>query len=323
MVQWGLGVVLALAALGFAGLTLNAWLAARRVERAVPPVGRFVDVGGAKLHYVDRGEGPPIVMIHGIGANLMHYTHTILGEIARTNRAIAIDRPGCGYSERPSGADNTAQTQAATIQEALETLGVTDPIVVGHSLGGSVALAHALFHPGKARGYVLVAPMAAPPENKPPFDRWYIPSRLRRWLIAWTIGIPMAMKYGPGLTAFVFAPQTPPPDFGTGSGAFLGLRPKAIINNFRDAVAAPVTVGSIHARYGEIRAPVTCLFGTRDQVLDAELNLAPLATLPSAHIQRLDGAGHMLLHVAPAAVVAAIRAMDAATTRGVRLGSAR
>ena len=310
-----IAIIFAVLALGFAGLAFYARLVARRVERAVPPLGHFVEVDGAKLHYVDRGEGPPVVMIHGIGANLRHYAHTILDEIAKTNRVIAIDRPGCGYSERPRGADNATHIQAATIQKALDRLGVADPLIVGHSLGGSVALAHAMLHPGKARGYVLLAPLAAPPEMKPPFDSWYITSPFRRWLIAWTIGIPMAMKYGPALTAFVFAPQTPPKDFGTGSGAFLGLRPKAIINNFRDAVASPITVEAIHTRYGEIDAPVICLFGVQDQVLDPELNLAPLAGMHSAEIQLLDGAGHMLLHVEPSAVTAAIRKMDAGAAR--------
>lgn len=315
MLELVLAIALAIVALGFAGLIFYARLVARRVERAVPPLGRFVEVDGAKLHYVDRGEGPPVVMIHGIGANLRHYTHTIFDEIAKTNRVIAIDRPGCGYSERPRRADNATHTQAAIIQKALDKLGVTDPLIVGHSLGGSVALAHALLQPGKARGYVLIAPLAAPPEMKPPFDRWYITSPLRRWLIAWTIGIPMAIKYGPALTAFVFAPQTPPEDFGTGSGAFLGLRPKAIINNFRDAVASPITAEAIYMRYGEIDAPVICLFGVQDQVLDAEMNLAPLASMHSAEIQLLDGAGHMLMHVEPAAVTAAIRKIDATATR--------
>jgi len=310
-----IAIIFAVLALGFAGLAFYARRVARRVERAVPPLGRFVEVDWAKLHYVDRGEGPPIVMIHGIGANLRHYAHTILDEVAKTNRVIAIDRPGCGYSERPRGADNATHTQAAVIQKALDKLGVADPLVVGHSLGGSVALAHAMFHPGKARGYVLIAPLAAPPEMKPPFDRWYITSPLRRWLIAWTIGIPMAMRYGPALTAFVFAPQTPSKDFGTASGAFLGLRPKAIINNFRDAVASPITVEAIHTQYGEIDAPVICLFGVQDQVLDPELNLAPLAGMHSAEIQLLDGAGHMLLHVEPSAVTAAIRKMDEGAAR--------
>jgi pimeloyl-ACP methyl ester carboxylesterase len=310
-----IAIIFAVLALCLGGLAFYARLVARRVERAVPPIGRFVEVDGAKLHYVDRGEGPPVVMIHGIAGNLRHFTHTILDEIAKTNRVIAIDRPGCGYSERPRGADNATHTQAAIIQKALDTLGVADPLIVGHSLGGSVALAHALLYPGTARGYVLIAPLAAPPELKPPFDRWYVTSPLRRWLIAWTIGIPMAMKYGPALTAFVFAPQTPPADFGTGSGAFLGLRPKAIINNFRDAVAAPITVEAIHTRYDEIDAPVICLYGVKDQVLDPERNLAPLARMHSAEIQLLDGAGHMLMHVEPAAVTAAIRQMDARATR--------
>jgi len=72
MLEWFLAIALAIVALGLAGLAVNAWLVARRVERAAPPLGRFVEVDGAKLHYVDRGEGPPVVMIHGIAGNLRH-----------------------------------------------------------------------------------------------------------------------------------------------------------------------------------------------------------------------------------------------------------
>jgi pimeloyl-ACP methyl ester carboxylesterase len=309
-------------ALCLTGLVLHARRVARRVERAVPAIGTFVEVGGAKLHYVDRGKGAPIVMIHGIGANLRHFTHTILDEIARTNRVIAIDRPGCGYSGRPRGFDHSAQGQAAVIQQALDKLGVVDPMIVGHSLGGGVALAHGLFHPGKARSYVLIAPMAAPPEIKPPFARWYVRSRLRQRLIAWTIGVPMAMKHGPALTEFVFAPQTPPKDFGTESGALLGLRPKAIVGILRDAVAAPVTALKIQPHYPNIDVPVYCLFGIEDQVLDPEANLAPISAMPSAEIELVNGAGHMLLHIAPRAVIKAIRKMDAVTAEYPRLAHA-
>lgn len=315
-------VIIGILVLFLAGLVLYAKHVARRVERAVPPIGKFVEVGGARLHYVDRGVGPPVVMIHGIGANLRHFTHTILDEMAKTNRVIAIDRPGCGYSERPRRFDNSAQSQAAIIQKALDKLGIADPMIVGHSLGGGVALAHAMFHPNKARSYVLVAPMAVPPEVKPPFDRWDVRSRLRQRLIAWTIGVPFAMRYGPALTEFVFAPQTPPQDFATESGALLGLRPKAIINNFRDAVGAHITVERIYPHYPDIGVPVYCLFGIEDQVLDPEQNLAPISAMPSAEIELVNGAGHMLLHVAPRAVIDAIRHMDAVTAEYPRFAKA-
>jgi pimeloyl-ACP methyl ester carboxylesterase len=298
-----------------AGLAFYAYRVARRVEAIVPPIGRYVEVDGTRLHYVDRGAGAPIVMIHGIAANLRHYTSTILEELANTNRVIAIDRPGCGYSDRPSG-PWSAETQAALIQKALETLGIAKPLIVGHSLGGSVALAHALNHPGTARGYVLIAPLTGMVEKPTPLAPRRVAAPLMQHLIAWTIGIPMAIKYGPGITAFVFAPQLPPKDFATASGALLGLRPKSIVTNLRDAAFASETAGRLQQRYGEIDAPVLCLYGTKDQVLEPDYHLSKLDALHSAEIQLLDGAGHMLMHVEPDAVIGAVRRMDERTGAG-------
>lgn len=312
MLSWIVATALSIVAVIVAALALSAWRTARRVEKALPPIGRFVDIGGAELHYVDRGEGPPVVMVHGLGANLLQYNATILDEIAKTNRVIAIDRPGCGYSQR--GSDATTATQAAMLQKLLDKLGIADPLIVGHSLGGSVALAHAVLHPGMARGYVLLAPLAAPINKAPEmFKGMAVRSPFMQHLIAWTVGVPAAIKHGPAITAAVFAPQPVPADFATASGALLGLRPKAIVTGFKDFVASPVTAGEIVDRYREIDVPLICLFGTEDEVLLPERHLSTLESVRSAEIQLLNGAGHMLMHVEGPAVIAAIRRLDAQT----------
>jgi pimeloyl-ACP methyl ester carboxylesterase len=261
-------------------------------------------------------------MIHGVAANLRHYTATVFEQIARTNRAIAIDRPGSGYSGRPAGSEATTQAQAAIIQKALDKLGVADPLIVGHSLGGGVALAHAVHHPGKARGYVLLAPLVLPEQPRPPLTppAFFALSVVRN-LIAWTIASPRAIKNGPMITAFVFSPQAVPKDFATASGALLGLRPKAVVNTLKDFAAASATPEQIQHRLGEIKAPVICLYGTQDVVLHADKHLPPLEALPNRELQRLDGIGHMLMHVAPDAVTAAIRRLDTRTAESAGTAS--
>ncbi|WP_088345988.1 MULTISPECIES: alpha/beta hydrolase [Rhodomicrobium] len=313
-----IAIALSIAAIFLAALAVSAWRMARRVERALPPAGRFAEIDGARLHYVDRGEGAPVVMIHGLAANLMQFTATILDDLARTNRVIAIDRPGCGYSGR-AGPDASPAAQAAILQKLLDKLGIADPLIVGHSLGGAVALAHAVLHPGKARGYALLAPAAAPQRDPPPMFRYLdVPSPIMQHLIAWTVGIPSAIKNGPAITAAVFAPQAVPKDFGMASGALLGLRPISIVTNFKDFIDARSTAGEIAGRYPEIAAPVICLFGTEDRVLPPELHLHALDRLRSAEIQVLKGAGHMLMHVEGPAVIEAIRKLDAQTAAAPR-----
>ncbi len=314
MLGWIITALLIFVALMIGGLVHISWRTARRVQRLIPPAGKFVDVDGVRLHYVERGEGPPVIMIHGLGGNLRNYLATIIPAVAKTNHVIAFDRPGTGYSERPAGADATTGTQAAIIQMAIDKLGIEDPLIVGHSLGGAISLSHAVLHPGKARGYVLIAPLASPDQPTPPmFERLDVRSPLLQRLIAWTIGVPLGIRYAREVTAAVFAPQPVPTDFATASGGLLGLRPKAVESNMKDFTAAHVTIGEIQTRYGEINVPVIALFGAEDRVLDAELNIGALEQIPSVEIQRIDGAGHMLMHAEPEAVIAAIRKLDERT----------
>jgi len=115
-------------------------------------------VDGTRVHYIDTGpdnpDAPAVVLIHGSSGNLNDWTFDIVGRLSDRYRVIAFDRPGLGYTDRISpafeGAANTAaespQQQAAFLKQAADTLGITRPIVLGHSYGGSVALAWGLDH---------------------------------------------------------------------------------------------------------------------------------------------------------------------------------
>src|SRR5215212_11307414 len=76
----------------------------RRAERENPPSGRFVNIDGVRLHYVERGEGTPVVLLHGNGMTLQDFALSgVLELTAARYRVIAFDRPGYGYSTRPRG----------------------------------------------------------------------------------------------------------------------------------------------------------------------------------------------------------------------------
>lgn len=130
----------------------------RRAEAATPPVGKFVEVDGVKLHYVDRGQGPAVVLLHGNGVLLQDYEASgVLGLLAADHRVIAFDRPGFGYSERPRTTVWTPAAQADILARALTRIGIERAVVVGHSWGTMVALAMALDHPGTVSGLVLLS----------------------------------------------------------------------------------------------------------------------------------------------------------------------
>ena len=120
--------ILASAAATLAAMTAYNVYRARKAEREHPPVGQFVTVGGIRLHYIERGEGPPVVLLHGNVVTAEDFDSSgVLDLIAKRHRVIAFDRPGFGYSERPHGSVWSAGTQAKLIRDAFAVLGVTVP----------------------------------------------------------------------------------------------------------------------------------------------------------------------------------------------------
>ena len=150
--------ILASAAATIAAMTAYNVYRARKAEREHPPAGQFVTVDGVRLHYIERGEGPPVVLLHGNVVTAQDFdTSGVLDLVAQRHRVIAFDRPGFGYSDRPHGSAWSAGTQADLIRDAFAVLGINRPIVLGHSWGAAVALALGLNHSDAVRGLVLLS----------------------------------------------------------------------------------------------------------------------------------------------------------------------
>jgi alpha-beta hydrolase superfamily lysophospholipase len=117
---------------GAAGLALAGanLLIARRTERKNAPKGSFLTANGTRLHYSDRGEGKPIVLIHGNAVSGDDWnTSGVADLLLRNHRVIIFDRPGFGHSERPRGKLWTAVRQADLIHDALLQLKVEQPVL--------------------------------------------------------------------------------------------------------------------------------------------------------------------------------------------------
>ncbi|MBB6466600.1 pimeloyl-ACP methyl ester carboxylesterase [Aminobacter lissarensis] len=295
-------------------------LATRRIsaqaERAVPASGRFMTLGAHRIHYVDQGEGRPILFIHGLGAQLHHFRHPLFPELADF-RCVALDRPGSGYSARPGGFSGGLVEQADLVAHFITELGLEKPLVVGHSLGGAVALALAENHPDTVSGLVLLSPLThLEDELRPEFRSLYIKSPLKRRLMAETLAVPTSLKYAPQKLAFLFSPQAAPKDYGTAGGGFAGLRPSHFYATSADMVAIERDLGAIQARYGELDLPVGVMFGTADRVLDYRLHGAPLAgRIKDVELDLVDGLGHMPQFVEAKRVADLVRRIAARALR--------
>ena len=112
------------------------------------------DLDGLQLHYVEEGQGPATVLIHGLGGFAESWRHNV-PELARHGRVIALDLPGSGRSGKPRRA-YTLEFLAQALDRLLHTLGVDRVHLVGHSLGGAVAARYTLDHPGRVERLALL-----------------------------------------------------------------------------------------------------------------------------------------------------------------------
>jgi pimeloyl-ACP methyl ester carboxylesterase len=301
---------------------------ARKVEALLPPKGRFVDVPGARLHVreFDGGDpgAPAILLVHGLAGQLDHYTYGVTARLARRYRVIAVDRPGSGYSTRAPGTPADLRTQAAILAALIEHLALDAPLVVGHSLGGALALALALDHPRHVGALALVAPLTHMQDEVPPvFDGLTILSPLWRHLVAWTLAIPVSIKNSRAALDQVFGPEPVPHDFATRGGGLLGLRPGAFLSASDDLRALPDCLPAQQTRYGELDLPVTILYGRDDRILDPQAHGQALADkVRGARLELVEG-GHMLPVTNPEATAAFILAAAADCRSDRRTTAAR
>ena len=264
--------VLTLAALTLGGLFLFTVYDARRIGRLFPAEGRFIDVDGARVHYVDRGQGPVIVMIHGLACQWRSFRYLVDG-LTDTHRVIFVDRPGSGYSTGAPGASHSVRAQAEVVAGLIRALGLERPTVAGHSLGGAVALALALDQPGFVRNLALVAPLTQPTQTVPPAFRMFaIRPDLLRHTVAWTLVAPLARLRlrQKEILRDVFHPDACPPDFEAACATPLLLRPPNFLATAADLGAASDDLPGMVARYPGLRVPVSVLYGRGDGNKDTD-----------------------------------------------------
>lgn len=283
-------------------------------DKAAPPTGRFIEMEGCRIHHFDTGEGRPILFVHGLGGWMNQLAHPLFPHLDGF-RLVAPDRPGSGWSTRPAGGPETIPDQAAFLVRLCERMGLDRPLVVGHSLGGAIAMRMALDFPDRIGGLALISPLTRHEAETPPeLKALQIPNRTIRRLVAETISAPLAIRNTAATLALVFGPQQPPADYGTAGGAMAALRPDHFFAASTDAVAAGDTMVAQERRHGELALPVGVLFGDGDRVISCDRHGAALAgQIRGLDLEILEGVGHMPQYAEPERVAAFIRRMAAKT----------
>ncbi len=299
---WALAIVaLALAALLFAG---HLWTRrmARMAETQVPRAGKILPVKGGSIHYLDLGprDATPLVLIHGLSGQLQHFTYAMTDLLTDEFRVIVLDRPGCGYSERHGAALAALPEQARMIGEFLDAMGIDQPVLVGHSLGGAVALAMALDRPERTGALALLAPATQFQTDSPDiFKGLEIRTEALRRFLGTTIAIPIARLTTDKVLSAAFQPDPVSFDFLDRAGAALGLRPQSFVAASEDLVALEASMPAQQRRYAtDLTTPGGVLFGSDDAILPPALHGQSMRA-HGLDYQELPGRGHMIPLTAP------------------------
>ncbi|HET9068550.1 MAG TPA: alpha/beta fold hydrolase [Amaricoccus sp.] len=310
------GVAIGVAALVAAAL-LNRQLA-RAAERRNPPQGRFLTIDGVRLHYVERGEGQPLVLLHGNGSMIQDFAASgLLEAAARSYRVIVFDRPGYGYSQRPRGTVWSPEAQADLIHAALAALDATPAIVLGHSWGTLVATALGLRHPESVRALVLASGYYYPTARLDlvPLSMPAVP--LLGDIFRHTLAPLVGRLIWPALMRKIFGPAEVPQKFVDGFPKGLALRPSQLRASAAEtALMVPEAFG-MRAEYGALAMPVVIVAGALDRLIDTERQSEELSRdIGHSLFRPIPGAGHMVHQTAMDAVMAAIDEAAAAATPG-------
>ena len=274
-----------------------------------------VAVNGVALNYVTAGSGQPVVLIHGNPGSHHDYTLSVFDKLAQQYHVLAFDRPGHGHSDRPASLEATVEVQAAMIREGLQKLSIDKPLLVGHSWGGSLALAAAVAYGSDLSGLVLLAPAAYPSVAV----EWW--SHLPR--------VPLLGKFlAKTITPFVgravvkgglkdaYYPQDMHDDYAERSTR-MWMHPERIHAWANDEKTLRASLTSLSQRYSDIDLPVVIVTGDSDRVLDPEQHAYPLhETIKTSKLVVLPQTGHQLPQTQPDAVVAAIDQVLSAASNG-------
>lgn len=283
----------------------------RQISVRHPPQGVFVELGGGRIHLVDmQPAGAPkgtIVLLHGASGNQADMMQPLGPPLAAAGfRVIALDRPGHGWSDRFGDSASPAR-QAQILRAALEKIGVTKAIIVGHSLAGALAGNFALDQKDFTQGLVLISPVTHP---WPGGISWYYTPAATPylgWLFTQTLTLPAGLLTMPAAIKEVFAPQIAPPDFIESTGVQMVLRPAEFRANAQDVAGLYDFVVVQSKRMSEITAPTAIISGDKDTVVYTSIHsVNTQREVKGATLQVLANMGHSPHHSATAAVVETI-----------------
>ncbi len=141
-------------------MTRPAWLN----PALYPFSGNYLELGSGRMHYLDEGQGVPVVMVHGTPSWSFLYRH-LVRDLSGSYRCIAPDQLGFGLSDKPETFAYTPEAHAENLAHLIDTLELKDVVLIVHDFGGPIGLPYALEHPENVRAVVVMNTWLWPNES--------------------------------------------------------------------------------------------------------------------------------------------------------------
>jgi pimeloyl-ACP methyl ester carboxylesterase len=294
----------------FAALAVSALVnrhLARKAERENPPQGRFLEIDGVRLHYVERGQGEPLVLLHGNGSMIQDFESSGLIEMAAQKyRVIAFDRPGYGHSDRPRSTIWTPEAQSDLIQKALTRIGVGRATVLGHSWGASVAVSLALKYPETVRSLVLASGYYYPTVRADVVALSGPEIPVIGDIMSYTLSPIISRLMWPLVMQKLFGPSAIPEKF-KGYPKEMAVRPSQIRASAEEAALMIPDAVALQGDYAKLSMPVVIIAGEEDQLIDINKQSERLhRDVKQSALHRIPATGHMIHQTATKLVMSAI-----------------
>lgn len=257
---------------------------------------RFLPVDGKRVAHYRRGEGPAIVLLHGLPTSCFLWRN-VIAALQRRYTLIAPDLLGLGDTSGPLEADHSLLGQATLVEGLMEQLEVEEAVVVGHDVGGAVAQWLALDRPRRVRGLVLVSTAA--------YDNWPVSvirqfQRLARHPAVWRIAMRAGMTRRVGMAEQGFRRGVKFPGALSDQEIDEYLRPARLSRSSREHLRRmllamdPADTVRLARRLHEVEVPSRVVWGADDAFLSPLWGHRLTADLRGSSLHILPDCGHFV-----------------------------
>jgi pimeloyl-ACP methyl ester carboxylesterase len=255
--------------------------------------GRTAQIHGRAVSYREAGEGPVMLLLHGMAGSSENW-ESVIGLLARRHRVIAPDFPGHGASD-PGGGDYSLGGLAAGIRDLLTVLGHDRATVVGHSLGGGVAMQFTYQFPEIVERLVLVSSGGLGPDVSPLLRAAALPGADLFIGATASVGQRVGGALGRGLGAIGLRPNADIAEVARGYASLSDPdRRRAFLGTLRGVVGTDgQRVAATDRLYLAEELPLLIIWGEKDPIIPVGHAEEAHRLLPGSRLEVFPGVGHM------------------------------